>query len=451
VKAVLRTRLGLVGLVGIVLLGCGADNGSTAEAGRACRTVGDLRLVYTGAAGEEGGDLFGLTRDGAVRRLTDDGGSYGPSFAPDGSRIVFSSVGDDGDVSDTTGASGLDLYVMATGGSGRRRVVDGDEDRSPAWSPDSEQIAFIRGGAEGGAGRIFVIDPDDGSAGALVEHDGPAKDADPAWSPDGTRLAFVRTEPDGLSHLMIANADGSDVRSVLARPAALASPSWSPDATTLAFTLGAGGGSVGSITLLNLDDGSVETVADGASAPVWSASGRLYGYGRAPGIADFSGRWRVAELLPNGASGFATGRAISFLAPVGYLYGDAGVDVPRCDGPDTRPLTSAADVPEAQVVTDPTTGANIKVLPRKQALALLNDEVLGMPADAEPAAKLVDTDAPEAVPLHQPPGRLVWVVMYEELSSGELGVSIFDATTGNSISSRGLEAESWNRLVDLAP
>jgi WD40 repeat protein len=445
------TRLTLVGLVGSVLLGCGADDDSTAEAGGACRTVGDLRLVLTGAAGEEGGDLYGLTRDREVRRLTDDGGSYGPSFSPDGSRIVFSSVGDYGDVSDTVGASGLDLYVMAADGSERRRLLDGDEDVSPAWSPDGQQIAFVRGGGDDGTGRIFVVDPDDGSARALVEHDGPAEDADPAWSPDGMQLAFVRTEPDGLSHLMIANADGSDARSVLERPEALGSPSWSPDGTTMVFTVGEGGESGGSIALLDLAEGSVEAVAEGGLAPVWSASGRLYGYGRAPGIADFSGRWRVAELLPDGASGFAPGRAISSLEPIGYLYGDAGIDIPRCDGPDTAPLTSAADVPEVLVVTDPTNGANVTVLPREQALALLNDQVPGLPADAEPVARLVHTDAPDAVPLGLPSGRFVWVVMFGVTPSGELGIVVVDAPTGEFVFSGGLGAESWDRLVDLAP
>jgi Tol biopolymer transport system component len=106
---------------------------------------------------------------------------------------------------------------------------------------------------------------------------------------------------------MVADADGSDVRSVLERPEALGSPSWSPDGTTLAFTVGKGGESGGLIAVLDLDDGSVETVAEGGLAPVWSASGRLYAYGRAPAIADFSGRWRVAELAPDGASGL--GRA----------------------------------------------------------------------------------------------------------------------------------------------
>lgn len=451
VTAVKRTRLTLVGLAGTILLSCGADDDSTAEAGRACRTVGDLRVVFTGAAGEEGGDLFGLTRNGRVRRLTDDGGSYGPSFSPDGSRIVFSSVGDDGDVSDTVGASGLDVYVMAADGSARHRLVDGDEDVSPAWSPDGEQIAFVRGGGGDGTGRIFAIDPDGGSASALVEHDGPATDGDPAWSPDGTQLAFVRTEPDGLSHLMIADADGSNARSMLERSEVLGSPSWSPDGTMLVFTVGKGGESGGSIALLDLDVGSVETVAESGLAPVWSASGRLYGYGRAPGIADFSGQWRVAELLPDGASGFATGRAIPSLAPIGYLYGDAGIDVPRCDGPETSPLTSAADVPEALVVTDPTTGANVTVLPRDQALALVNDQVSGMPAGAEPAAKLVHTDAPDAGPLHLPSDLLVWVVTFEATPSGELQVLAFDATTGEFIFSGGLGAEAWNRLLDLAP
>jgi WD40 repeat protein len=447
------TRLAVLGVVVSGLLGCGTDEGATGEAGGACRTVGDLRLVFTGAADEEGGDLFGLTGDGQVRRLTHDGGSYGPSFSPDGSRIVFSSIGDEGDVSDTIGATGLDLYVMAADGSGRRRLLEGDEDASAAWSPDGNQIAFVRGGGAYGAGHIFVVDPDgEGSARPRVEPDGPGNDSDPAWSPDGTQLAFVRTEPEGLAHLMVANADGSDARSVLERPEALSSPSWSPDGTKLVLTAaGTGGQSRGSIILVDLQEGSVETVVDRGWAPVWSASGRLYVYGRAPGVADFSGRWRVAELTPDGAEGFGTGRAISSLKPIGSLYGDAGIDVPRCDGPDTSPLTSAADVPETLVISDPATGNDVIVLPREQALALLKSHVSGIPAGTEPAAKLVHTDTLDAVPLRLPPGHFVWVVMFEVTPSGELGVAFFDATTGDHIASTGLADETWDRLVDLAP
>src|ERR687897_438226 len=267
---VTTTRLALLTVGGLVVnlsLGCAGDDQSALGVDGACGAEADLRLVFTRAAGEEGGDLFGLTRDGKVRRLTDDGGSFGSSFSPDGSRILFSSVGDSGDVSDTIGATGLDLHVMAADGSGRRRLLDREEDVSPAWSPDGDQIAFVRGGNDAGAGRIFIVDPDDDrSARALIEPDRPGADADPAWSPDGTRLAFVRTKPDGLSHLMVADADGSDVRSVLERPEALGSPSWSPDGTALAFTVGNGGEAGGLVALLDLEDGSVETVAEGGLA-----------------------------------------------------------------------------------------------------------------------------------------------------------------------------------------
>ena len=90
------------------------------------------------------------------------------------------------------------------------------------------------------------------------------------------------------------------------------------------------------------------------------------------------------------------------------------------------------------------------MLPREQAVALLNGRVSGMPADAEPAAKLVHTDAPDAVPLHLPPGLLVWVVMFEVTPSGELGIVVFDATTGEFLSSSGVGGEEWGRLADLA-
>ncbi len=252
---------------------------------------------------------------------------------------------------------------------------------------------------------------------------------------------------------MVADADGSDARSVLERPEALGSPSWSPDGTALVLTMGEGGESGGSIVLLDLQEGSVETVVERASAPVWSASGRLYGYVRAPGVADFSGRWRVAELAPDGATGFGTGRAISSLEPIGYLYGDAGIDIPRCDGPETSPLTSAADVPEALVVTDPATGNEVTVLPREQALALLDTQLVGDTTGVERAAKLVHTDAPEAAALGLPPGRLVWIVVSGRVPGppSERQMTVFDALTGEFIRSSGIGDDSWTSLVDLAP
>ncbi|MEO6627843.1 MAG: hypothetical protein ABIP03_04675 [Aquihabitans sp.] len=126
-----------IGLAAATLSECVSPDGPSPTSAPGCQTTGDLRLVYTGAAGDGGGDLFGLTVDGHVRKLTTDGGSFDPAFSPDGSRIVFSSIGENGSANGQTGVSGLDLHVMAADGSGRRRLLDGDEDGMPAWSPDA--------------------------------------------------------------------------------------------------------------------------------------------------------------------------------------------------------------------------------------------------------------------------------------------------------------------------
>src|SRR5262249_14245502 len=159
-------------------------------------------------------------------------------------------------------------------------------------------------------------------------------------------------------------------------------------------------------------------------------SGLLYGYGRAPGIADFSGRWRVAELEFGGAPDAPKGRAISALAPIGYLYGDPGIDVPRCDGPNTAALTSAADVPETLTVADPAPDKRVEVLPRKQAFELLAADLSGPWSKADQAAKLINENALRNGPASPPSGDLVWVVVPSTKGTGDLETHVFVAATG---------------------
>ncbi len=461
----LLRRLTAIGLAACALAGCGEEGTRVATSPGGCGAAADLRLVYTGAAGEEGGDLFGLTTDGEVRRLTDDGGSYQPSFSPDGSQIVFSSIGDSGVVSDSTGPSGLDLHVMAADGSGRHRLLDGDEDVEPTWSPDGSQIAFVRrvGTPDG---RIMVVEPDDpASAEVLVEPEEGTFDRHPAWSPDGRSVAFVRTgpiiprspgegpqHPRGRSRLMVVAADGSRTRTILDRSEPIGSPTWSPDGTKLAISLGDASAVSPSIVLVDAHDGSFEMVGGPGREPVWSASGRLYAYARPPAVRDFSGGWRVAELLPDG-DGFSTGIAVSALDPVGFLY-LTGLDVPRCDGPSTPPLTSTADLPDALTVTDPVSGDELQVLPRDQALVLFGDAVYQPPSSAEVEAKLVpysnvgpnpDIDRYRSI-------QMVWVVtVRSDAPASERLIAVFDAVTGDYLWSGPAESDAWwAGLVDLA-
>lgn len=446
-----------VALAVVMSTSCGSQSRTTRTASPRCRTTGDLRLVYTGAAGEGGGDVFGLTGDGHVRRLTSDGGSFDPAFSPDGERIVFSSIGKDGSANGDTGISGLDLYVMADDGSARHRLLDGDEDGMPAWSPDGKEIAFVRG-VDSDHSRVLVVGADSPAATRALSAPGAgAYDSDPAWSPDGASIVFVRTIPGkdprspGQYRLIVVDADGSNARTVLERDVPLASPSWNPDADEIAFTLGPVGEQSGSLGVVDLDDGAVQVVPGPVRAPQWSMNGRLYGYARNPAVDDFSGGWRVAEFEATDRD-VSKGRTVSRIDPIGYLYGPVGVDVPRCDGAASAALTSEADIPDSLTVADPVTAKHTVVMTRKEFLE--SDEFPD--GGAEPETKLVHKAALDEVlelsRLSMGSGDLVWVAAY--LHDGYGGAAVLaDARTGNFLGSggMGMTEEQWAALDDLAP
>src|SRR6266567_3964762 len=142
-------------------------------------------------------------------------------------RIVFTSTRD--------GSSTYELYSAAADGSDAKRLTwtDGTE-QSPAWSPDSSQIAYE--GSFAGRFRIFVMDssgndqklafastrPDNNSGwhiwimnadGSGLHELNPDWGTNPAWSPDGSQIAYV-----GLNGIAVANPDGSAAHSLLAQP-----------------------------------------------------------------------------------------------------------------------------------------------------------------------------------------------------------------------------------------
>jgi Tol biopolymer transport system component len=99
--------------------------------------------------GTQNYEIFVMGSDGTnVRRLTDSAGDDGwPSWSPDGTQILFSSIRDDCAYSDapdckTTGAIGPyhTLYVM-NAGSGQTRISDAFGQIAD-WSPDGRFIVF---------------------------------------------------------------------------------------------------------------------------------------------------------------------------------------------------------------------------------------------------------------------------------------------------------------------
>jgi dipeptidyl aminopeptidase/acylaminoacyl peptidase len=465
-------RVGAVVTGALVLGGAamwlgGGDIG-TATTPERCAESADLRLVYQGQGAfyDESGDIFGLTDDGEIRQLTDDGMSYGPAFSPDGTRVAFTRATG---LSDAAGAVGQAIHLMQVDGSGERPLVDGHEDLSPAWSPHGERIAFVRAAGYEDPDRIMVVGADGAGLRALVEHDGPEDDRDPAWSPDGQQLAFVRVAPEGgISQLMVAAADGSDARVVLEADHEFAEPSWSPDSGSLVFVeadesidrrmlpLAAG-----PMSMVELDSGAVQHLATPGRDPVWAPNGHIYAYAKAPAVADVSGSARVAEFEVDAGGGPSTGRAIAAIDPTGFVYNDGAIDVPACDR-DAPALTTSDDLPETLTVTDPATGEDVQVMTREQAIARWEGEISGGPLPGT-EAKLVRSDDPVLLALGVPPvgyegpetapqGPFVWLVRYDT-GDGFFGIAFYDAATGGTFFSGDgiLDETGFDALDDHAP
>lgn len=126
---------------------------------------------------------------------------------------------------DAEGRVVFDL-TTATGG-----VTGITKDREFAWSPDGNQIAFVREEATGPnrIGRVlYVADVDGGHLRRLGEGD------EPSWSPDGRRIAFVQQ-----NSVVTAASDGIGLHTIAATVSSPRDSSlgleWSPDGFSLLY------------------------------------------------------------------------------------------------------------------------------------------------------------------------------------------------------------------------
>ena len=139
--------------------------------------------------------IFIVNRDGSgLRQLTpettDYTSDYGPSWSPDGTRLVFSRFGE--------------LTIINPDGFGLTSL--GIPGAYPAWSPDGTQIAYdLR---VDGIRAIYLADANGTNVRRITT---PAEGDDmPRWSPDSRQLVFSRVE-GGMFHLFKVNADGTAV------------------------------------------------------------------------------------------------------------------------------------------------------------------------------------------------------------------------------------------------
>ncbi len=165
----------------------------------------------------------------------------GFEWSPDGTKFVLSY----GEIL----VSGFDkptvnIYTVNTDGSSLARLTNDIEvvNGAPTWSPDGNQIAFMKGAYE-----IDVMNADGANRHKIAGFT-PGNPVELAsWSPDGSKLLLVLFRDDEpcsfyvCRQLYTIKPDGTELRQLTYSPIGHTSPRWSPDGTKIAFVWSSAG------------------------------------------------------------------------------------------------------------------------------------------------------------------------------------------------------------------
>jgi serine/threonine-protein kinase len=269
-------------------------------------------LVYEPSSDDDGGELSAVVwvdRGGEVaERAVSDlvNNPRDPRLSPDGERLVLVT----GPIADG------DLWSYDLRGRPPIPLAQLTDNRFPAWSPDSRQVAFAR--VQGGA-EIFTL-PADGSVLVPQSLRGPGVvvGVPHVWSQAG-ELLLTRNPGDIFA---IPAAATGEVRPVVASDYAEFDPALSPNGRWLAYTSNRTG--TGEIWVQAYPDGvPVRVSRNGGFEPQWAHNGRELFYWQGNAMM-------AVAVQTEGEFSFAApvqlfaGRYFQFAGPAARTYDVAG-------------------------------------------------------------------------------------------------------------------------------
>jgi serine/threonine protein kinase len=127
------------------------------------------------------------------------------------------------------------LYqIPVLGGTPRKLITDVDSPVS--FSPDGQQIVFLRNSGTEGTSKLIIARPDGSGERVLASLPIPGYIA-PAWSPDGKWIASTVLDPGSQSfgRLVVINPANGKEKTIYAATASLQRATWMPDGRHLLF------------------------------------------------------------------------------------------------------------------------------------------------------------------------------------------------------------------------
>jgi dipeptidyl aminopeptidase/acylaminoacyl peptidase len=129
-------------------------------------------------------------KTGASKQIT-DGDNWNdtdPHWSPDSSRIAFVS---DRTAHEFDGSHNSDIWVIPSSGGALAKISDHEgPDRSPRWSPDGRQIAFLGSADEEDAARIYIAPSEGGKPSVAVAKNIDQVIAEVNWAENGKAIYF---------------------------------------------------------------------------------------------------------------------------------------------------------------------------------------------------------------------------------------------------------------------